>query len=151
MRLLTRKSIAENALLAISIFLLHYALTLNSLAPIDSYNLKGMWIIPENYEIEINDASSPLTRVYNRLLGWDGHWYYHIAANGYQCPNGIPSFNNPHKCNFGFFPFSPAAGKFLSHTGLELTYALPMASQLAWLASLIIISSIYLTEIWPFA
>ena len=120
---------------ATAVFVAHFYWVFTHLDTFGTYNLKGMWITVDNFDVEINAPDSAFTRVFNRLLGWDGQWYYHIAENGYICPE-LPEFNNPFKCNVGFFPLVPALGHIIQLTGIDLIYALPLVSMLAWLGTL---------------
>jgi hypothetical protein len=79
-----------------------------------------MWITIPDFDKGINDLDSALTRIYYRLNGWDGQWYYHIAANGYQCTS-IPESNNPHACNVAFFPLVPMLGSMLGNVASSST------------------------------
>ncbi len=107
-----------------------------------SYNLSGMWITIPDYAQRLNDPTDLFERVFTRLNGWDGHWYHHIAQNGYQCP-GIPESNNPYSCNVSFFPLVPGLGAGLGaglgYLGIDLVYALPLISQLCWFATILLI------------
>ena len=111
--------------LALVLFLAHLLLIGASLDLFSPYNFRGMWITIPDYDIGINDPDSALTRIYYRLNGWDGQWYYHIAAWGYHC-DSIPESNNPSVCNVAFFPLVPMLGKALSLIGIDLVYALPL-------------------------
>ena len=129
---------ASLIVLALVLFLAHFLLVGYSLDPISPYNFRGMWITIPDYDIGINDPDSAFTRIYYRLNGWDGQWYYHIAANGYQC-GSITTANNPHTCNVAFFPLMPMLGYALSLTGIDLVYALPLVSQLFYLSSILLL------------
>ena len=124
--------------LALLLFLAHFSMVSHSLDFFSPYNFRGMWITIPDYDKGINDPNSALTRIYYRLNGWDGQWYYHIAANGYQC-DSIPESNNPFSCNIAFFPLVPMLGNLLSLTGLDLVYALPLVSQLFYLSSILLL------------
>jgi hypothetical protein len=124
--------------LALLLFLAHFSLVSYSLDLFSPYNFNGMWITIPDFDKGINDPDSALTRIYYRLNGWDGQWYYHIAANGYQC-DGIPESNNPHTCNIAFFPLVPMLGSALSLTGIDLVYALPLVSQLFYFSSILLL------------
>ena len=124
--------------LALLLFLAHFSLVSFSLDLFSPYNFNGMWITIPDFDKGINDPDSALTRIYYRLNGWDGQWYYHIAANGYQC-DSIPESNNPHACNIAFFPLVPVLGSMLGLTGMDLVYALPLVSQLFYLSSILLL------------
>lgn len=124
--------------LAILLFLAHFSLVSHSLDLFSPYNFQGMWITIPDFDKGINDPDSALTRIYYRLNGWDGQWYYHIAANGYQC-DSIPESNNPHACNVAFFPLVPMLGSLLGLAGIDLVYALPLVSQLFYLSSILLL------------
>lgn len=124
--------------LALVLFLAHLLLIGASLDLFSPYNFRGMWITIPDYDIGINDPDSALTRIYYRLNGWDGQWYYHIAAWGYHC-DSIPESNNPSVCNVAFFPLVPMLGKALSLTGIDLVYALPLVSQLFYFSSILLL------------
>ena len=124
--------------LAILLFLAHFSLVSHSLDLFSPYNFQGMWITIPDFDKGINDPDSALTRIYYRLNGWDGQWYYHIAANGYQC-DSIPESNNPHACNVAFFPLVPMLGSLLGLTGIDLVYALPLVSQLFFFSSILLL------------
>ena len=124
--------------LALLLFLAHFSLVSYSLDLFSPYNFNGMWITIPEFDMGINDPDSALTRIYYRLNGWDGQWYYHIAANGYQCES-IPESNNPHSCNIAFFPLVPMLGSMLGLTGMDLVYALPLVSQLFYLSSILLL------------
>ncbi len=78
---------------------------------------------------------------YLRLFQWDGHWYGHIAENGYQSPGHMHFVDHffmkmsrhgdlPFG-NVAFFPAYPLLGRFLhSALGLRLEHALLLTSQL---------------------
>ena len=123
--------------IGVVLFLLHWASMYVAMSDADAYRLEGKWTTIPDFQAQITAPESALTRVYSRLNGWDGQWYYHIAANGYSCAE-LPQSNNPLVCNLAFFPLAPLIGKALSYTGLSLTFALPLASQLLWLASILI-------------
>ncbi|MEM7408240.1 MAG: hypothetical protein AAF458_23325 [Pseudomonadota bacterium] len=103
-----------------------------------TYNLRGMWITIPDFADRIANSTNYFERIYLRLNGWDGHWYHHIARNDYQC-TGIPSNSNPHICNVAFFPLVPFLGSAASQVGIDLVYALPLISQVAWLLTLLLI------------
>jgi len=124
--------------LALVLFLAHFTLVIYSLDLFSPCNFNGMWITIPDFDKGINDPDSALTRIYYRLNGWDGQWYYHIAANGYQC-DSIPETNNPHVCNVAFFPLVPMLGSLLGLTGIDLVYALPLVSQLFYLSSILLL------------
>jgi len=124
--------------LAILLFLAHFSLVSYSLDLFSPYNFNGMWITIPDFDKGINDPDSALTRIYYRLNGWDGQWYYHIAANGYQC-DSIPETNNPHSCNIAFFPLVPMLGSMLGLIGIDLVYALPLVSQLFYFSSILLL------------
>ncbi|MEM7562208.1 MAG: hypothetical protein AAF353_04050 [Pseudomonadota bacterium] len=117
-------------LMATVFFVAHSALVVNSVDQQGEYNLTGMWIIPEGYAESINSPDASV-RIYNRLLGWDGHWYYHIAKNGYQCSGSIDR-NNPAECNVAFYPLLPMLGNLLESAGFDLTYVLPTISHIVY-------------------
>ena len=124
--------------LALVLFLAHFLLLSSSLDLFSPYNFRGMWITIPGYDIGINHPDSALTRIYYRLNGWDGQWYYHIAAWGYQC-DSIPESNNPSACNVAFFPLVPMLGRALGLTGIDLVYALPLVSQLFYFSSILLL------------
>jgi hypothetical protein len=124
--------------LALLLFLAHFTLVSYSLDLFSPYNFNGMWITIPDFDKGINDPDSAFARIYYRLNGWDGQWYYHIAANGYQC-DSIPESNNPHICNIAFFPLVPMLGSMLGLTGINLVYALPLVSQLFYFASILLL------------
>jgi len=124
--------------LAILLFLAHFSLVSYSLDLFSPYNFNGMWITIPDFDKGINDPDSALTRIYYRLNGWDGQWYHHIAANGYQC-DSIPETNNPHSCNIAFFPLVPMLGSMLGLIGIDLVYALPLVSQLFYFSSILLL------------
>ena len=97
-----------------------------------------MWILMPNFEIEINSPDSSITRVYHRLAGWDGQWYFHIAKFGYVCKS-LPQFNNPNICNVGFFPFVPFASHLIAQTGVPLFLAVSLISQIFWVGTISIL------------
>ena len=120
------------------VFLFQFSLVFTMLDTIGPYNLNGMWITVPDFAERLNQPNSSFERVYARLNGWDGQWYYHIADQGYRCPE-IPPSNNPHLCNLSFFPLVPMLGASLNRLGIDLLYALPLVSQLAWFATLLLI------------
>ena len=124
--------------IGLCLFILQFSIVVAMMDTTGPYNLTGMWITVPDFAERLNDPERFLERVYTRLNGWDGQWYYHIADNGYQCP-GIPESNNPFLCNVSFFPLLPALGALLSGLGFDLVYALPLVSQGSWLASILLI------------
>ncbi len=121
-----------------AIFVAQFLVVLSILDIVAPYNLQGMWITIPDFPARLNDTGSLLERVYSRLNGWDGHWYHHIAANGYRC-DGLPENNNPYLCNVAFFPLLPMLGAALERLGIDLLYALPLISQVAWLATILLL------------
>lgn len=124
--------------IALLLFLLQLILAVSILDIVAPYNLRGMWITIPDFPDRLNDTGSMLERVFSRLNGWDGHWYHHIASNGYQC-SAIPESNNPYQCNVAFFPLLSMLGAGLGSLGIDLLYALPLVSQLAWFATILAI------------
>lgn len=120
------------------LFLAHFALVLLVLGSTQAYRLEGKWITIPGYEARLVDPTSVMERAYARLNGWDGQWYFHIAHNGYHCPE-IPERNDPNQCNVGFFPMLPLMGSLLHRAGVDLFYALPIVSQAAWLGSVLLL------------
>jgi hypothetical protein len=125
-------------IIALLLFFAHLSLVGYSLDFYSPYNFRGMWITIPDFDKGINDLDSTFSRIYYRLNGWDGQWYYHIAANGYHCES-IPESNNPNSCNVGFFPLIPALGYALSLTGIDLVYALPLISQFFYFSSILLL------------
>ena len=124
--------------IGLCIFLLQLSIVFSVMDIRGPYNLTGMWITVPDFADRLNDPNSFLERVYTRLNGWDGQWYFHIAQNGYQCP-GVPESNNPNICNVAFFPVLPALGALIGKLGIDLVYAIPLVSQLAWLATILLV------------
>ena len=119
--------------IATVLFLLQFILAVSILDIVAPYNLRGMWITIPDFPDRLNDTTSMLERVFSRLNGWDGHWYHHIASNGYQCST-VPEGNNFYQCNVAFFPLLSMLVAGLGWLGIDLLYALPLVSQLALLA-----------------
>lgn len=124
--------------IGVAFFVVQFLIAISSLNLLGPYNLNGMWITIPDFPVRLNDQGDWLERVYSRLNGWDGHWYYHIAANGYHCSD-ITRGNNPQLCNVAFFPLLPMLGAALAGLGIDLMYALPLVSQAAWLATILLL------------
>jgi len=124
--------------IGLCIFVLQLSIVFSMMDIRGPYNLTGMWITVPDFANRLNDPGSVLERVFTRLNGWDGQWYFHIAQNGYQCP-GIPESNNPNICNVAFFPAVPILGALMSKLGIDLLYAIPLVSQIAWLATILLV------------
>ncbi len=124
--------------IGVAFFVAQSLLAISSLNFHGPYNLNGMWITIPEYPARLNDTTDWLERVYSRLNGWDGHWYHHIAANGYHCSD-ITRGNNPQLCNVAFFPLLPMLGAALASLGIDLIYALPLVSQAAWLGTILLL------------
>jgi len=97
-----------------------------------------MWITIPDFAERLNNMDSSLERIFTRLNGWDGQWYFHIAKNGYQCPV-MPTSNNPNICNVSFFPLVPVLGALVSQLGVDLVYAMPLVSQIAWFSTIMLL------------
>lgn len=124
--------------LGLLIFMLQFSFVALVLDTVGPYNLAGMWITIPDFAERLNDMASSLERVFTRLNGWDGQWYFHIAQNGYSCPS-IPAGNNPNVCNVAFFPLVPMLGALVSQLGIDLVYAMPLVSQTAWLSTIMLL------------
>ena len=128
---------ASLLVIGLVIFALHYVLMFVPMQQSGEYDMRGKWTLVPHYEVGVNQTGSPFTRAYNRLLGWDGQWYYDIARRGYVCAQ-LPETNNPHVCNLGFFPLVSMTGSFLSWFGVDLIFAVPLVAQAAWLGSILL-------------
>jgi hypothetical protein len=124
--------------LSIALFSLHVMLVYLIVSPAGPYRLDIGHITIPDFAKGINDADSPLVRLFYRLNGWDGQWYHHIAAYGYQC-SAVPKANDPQVCNVAFFPLVPLLGRLLSLAGIDLVFALPLVSQAFYLGSIMLL------------
>ena len=68
--------------LGLLIFMLQFSFVALVLDTVGPYNLAGMWITIPDFAERLNDMASSLERVFTRLNGWDGQWYFHIAHEG---------------------------------------------------------------------
>ncbi|MCH2108429.1 MAG: hypothetical protein MK135_03810 [Polyangiaceae bacterium] len=128
----TFKSKKSLYLLGLFLFLLSYALVYSNITSLRPYQLKGKWIVVTDYGESVV-SPRPMTRLYSRLGGWDGQWYYHIAKNGYHCSDSTRG-NNPNICNVTFFPLIPFLGSTISKVfKVPLQYSIQLMNQLSFL------------------
>jgi len=117
------------------LFSLHWLFMFSHMSTLEPYDRNGGWLTIPGFLHQVSHPDDAITRAFYRLNAWDGHWYHHIAENGYVCEH-MPEQNNPFICNVAFFPMVSILGKMLSASGMTLVFSLPVSSQVFWLLGL---------------